>query len=209
MPLQNRVDPFGALHAVAERGSLMGNRGTIHDPRTRTLLRRRWTTKAWIICRCEFGNRKRSVMGYGSYTELFFLDEATALAAGHRPCFECQRRRAASFAAAFAAACGRTSIGAPEMDAILHRQRLAAGNEPEQLSAGRLRSLPDGSMIGLGGKAFLVEGGGVRPWAFGGYGRPVRFDELRGLPVSQLTPEATVGALRAGYRAEAAAASTA
>ena len=209
MTLRNRVDPFGVLHAVAARGTLMGNRGIIHDPRTRTLLGKRWTTKAWIICLCQFQDRKRTVMGRGSYTELFFHDEVTALAAGHRPCFECQRQRAKSFAAAFAAGCGRTSIGAAEMDAMLHGQRLASGGRLEVLPVDELRLLPEGSMIASGGRAFLVARECLRPWSFGGYGKRLRFADLRGSPVSLLTPGSTVRALRAGYEAQAAPALTA
>ena len=86
MPLQNRVTPFGEIVAIRERGTFTGNRGIIHDPETKTLLRKRWTTKAWIVCRLDFKGIRRDVMARRSWTELFFLDEATALAAGHRPC---------------------------------------------------------------------------------------------------------------------------
>jgi hypothetical protein len=132
MPLQNRVDPFGNIHAVAARGMFTGNRGAIHDPATRTLLTRRWTTKAWIICDCDFRGRRREVMGRNApsgnagWTELFFLDEVTALAAGHRPCFYCRRERAVEFARCFSAGQGRKTISAPEMDALLHRERWAS-----------------------------------------------------------------------------------
>src|SRR5262245_3292149 len=104
MPLQNRVDPFGEIFAVAARGLFTGNRGFIHDPATRTLLKRRWTTKAWIICERDYRDRRRAVMGRNApsgnagWTELFFLDEVTALAAGHRPCFYCRREKANEFA---------------------------------------------------------------------------------------------------------------
>src|SRR5262249_29382505 len=101
MPLQNRVTPFGEIVAITQRGIFTGNRGIIHDPRTRTLLGRRWTTKAWIICVCDYKGIRRAVMGGGSWTELFFLDEATALAAGHRPCFLCRHRAAEEFRAAW------------------------------------------------------------------------------------------------------------
>ena len=86
MPLQNRVTPLGDIVAVPQRGMFTGNRGIIHDPATRTLLKRRWSTRAWITCVCEFRGWRREVMARRSWTELFFLDEATALAAGHRPC---------------------------------------------------------------------------------------------------------------------------
>jgi len=88
--LQNRVTPFGDIVATPARGAWMGNRGVLHGS-DRTLSRRRWTTRAWITCRLEFKDRHRRVMTPGRYTELFFLDEATALAAGHRPCGECRR----------------------------------------------------------------------------------------------------------------------
>ena len=108
MPLQNRVTPFGAIESTPARGTLMGNRGgRMHDAATKTLLRRRWASKHWIICVTRFKQRWRPVMGPSSYTELFFLDEATALAAGHRPCYECQRHRALQYAEAFASALNR------------------------------------------------------------------------------------------------------
>ncbi len=138
MPLQNRVDPFGEIHAVAARGMFTGNRGVIHDPATKTLLSRRWTTRAWIICACDFRGRRREVMGRNApsgkagWTELFFLDEVTALAAGHRPCFYCRRERALEFARCFAAGQGRPAISAPEMDAVLHRERRASRMLPQR-----------------------------------------------------------------------------
>ena len=91
-PLQNRVTPFGDVVAIAQRGLFIGNRGIIHDPATKTLLQRRWTTKAWLVCVLDYKGRRREVMGGRTWTELFFLDEAVALAAGHRPCFFCRRR---------------------------------------------------------------------------------------------------------------------
>ena len=94
MPLQNRVSPFGDIVAIPQKGMFTGNRGIIHDPATRTLLKKRWTTKAWLICLCEYRGRRRAVMASRSWTELFFLDEAIGLAAGHRPCFFCRRRAA-------------------------------------------------------------------------------------------------------------------
>jgi len=97
VPLQNRVTPFGEIVAIPQRGMFTGNRGIIHDPRTRTLLSRRWATKAWIVCVCEYKGVRRDVMGGRSWTELFFLDEATALAAGHRPCFFAAAQRPRAF----------------------------------------------------------------------------------------------------------------
>ena len=199
MPLQNRVDPFGNIHAAAARGLFTGNRGVIHDPATRTLLSRRWTTKAWIICECDFRGRKREVMGRNApsgnagWTELFFLDEVTALAAGHRPCFYCRRERAVEFARCFAAGQGRTTISAPEMDAILHRERWASGGENGALEWNA--QLPDGAVAACNGTAFLKLNGRPMEWSFGGW-RETRWPEMPSL----LTPPSTVEALRQGYR---------
>src|SRR5215469_18421701 len=124
MPLQNRVDPFGELCAVEMRGLFFGNRGGRFHRDDRTLSRRRWTSRAWICCRLEFKGRHREVWGKG-YTELFFLDEPTALSAGHRPCFECRRADAVAFAAAWARGHGlKAAPRAGEMAAVLQPQRL-------------------------------------------------------------------------------------
>src|SRR5438132_14289469 len=147
MPLQNRVDPFGELHAVAARGLFMGNRGGRIHRDDRTLPRRRWTSRAWICCRLAFKGRHRTVWGH-SYTELFFLDEPTALAAGHRPCYECRRADANAFAAAWARAKGlRTSPRAPAMDRVLHAERLAGRAKRRHAMA--LDELPDGAMVAI------------------------------------------------------------
>jgi hypothetical protein len=148
MPLQNRVDPFGEIHAVAARGIFTGNRGVIHDPMTKTLLKRRWTTRAWIICTCEYKGWRREPMGRNArsggtgWTELFFLDEVTALAAGHRPCFLCRREKAKEYAAAFGEAFGVAKPTVQVMDERLHRERMAsagghgAGSSSSGLSRG-------------------------------------------------------------------------
>src|ERR1700687_3279595 len=106
MPLQNRVTPFGEIVAIPQRGLFTGNRGIIHDPAIKTLLKKRWATKAWLVCVTEYKGKRREVMGGRSWTELFFLDEAIALAAGHRPCFLCRRQAAEAFRAAWARARG-------------------------------------------------------------------------------------------------------
>jgi hypothetical protein len=106
MPLQNRVTPLGEIIATPHRGLFTGNRGIIHDPATKTLLNKRWSSPAWLTCVCEFRGRWREVMGGRSWTELFFLDEATAFAAGHRPCFYCRREDANRFRAAWEAGNG-------------------------------------------------------------------------------------------------------
>ena len=135
MPLQNRVTPSGEIVSTPQRGLFTGNRGIIHDPATRTLLNRRWSSKAWITCTCEFRGRRRDVMGTRSWTELFFLDEATAFAAGHRPCFYCRRDDANAFRAAWERGNGVSGVRAPEIDEVLHRERLNG-------QAKRLHALP-------------------------------------------------------------------
>jgi len=206
MPLQNRVDPFGDIHARPERGLFTGNRGIIHDPEKKQLLRRRWTTKAWLICVCDFGGRRREVMGRNGpgggpgWTELFFLDEPTALAAGHRPCFFCRRREAAAFLAGYRSASRRRGARTPDLDAELHRQRLAAGGRPQMLAAGDCAELPDGAMVAHGGKAFALRAGRALPWGFGGYREAVPIEALSGAPLALLTPRSSVSVLAAGYR---------
>jgi hypothetical protein len=127
MPRQNRVTPFGEIVSVPERGTMMGNRGILHDVDGR--IRRRWRVKRWLICVLEFKGRHRMVMAPNRYTELFFLDEATGLAAGHRPCAECRRSRFLAFRNAWGAAnrhiSGSESIRAAMMDNQLHAERIA------------------------------------------------------------------------------------
>jgi hypothetical protein len=190
-PLQNRVDPFGDFHAVAERGGLMGNRGGRLHRDDRRLSGRRWTSRRWIACVCAFKGRRREVWGNG-YTELFFLDEPTALAAGHRPCFECRRAAAKSFIAAFP---GRPG-GADAMDETLHRERIE--NRAKRVWHARLGDLPDGAMIARGGRAHAVRGGSLLPWSFAGYGAPALLETH--VIADVLTPPSTVAALTAGYR---------
>ena len=132
MPLQNRVTPTGDIIATPHRGMFTGNRGIIHDPATKTLLKKRWSSPAWITCVCEFRGWRRKVMGGRSWTELFFLDEATAFAAGHRPCFFCRRDDANRFRAAWEEGNGVKSIRAREIDACCMR---AAGAREEAVAS--------------------------------------------------------------------------
>src|SRR5215471_8875071 len=120
MPLQNRVTPTGDIIATPHRGLFVGNRGIIHDPATKTLLRKRWSTPMWLTCVLEFRDRRREVMATRSWTELFFLDEATAFAAGHRPCFYCRREDAKRFRAAWEQGNGVSDAKVKAMDAVLH-----------------------------------------------------------------------------------------
>jgi hypothetical protein len=191
-PLQNRVDPYGALWAKPERGRLMGNRGgRFHDDDQR-IGRRQWASRQWIACVCEFKSRRREVFGRG-YTELFFRDEPTALAAGHRPCFECRRAEALAFQAAFPGFRPR----APAMDSRLHEERL----DPWRLARlVALDALPDGAMVVWRSAAHLKAGGKLWPWSFGAYGAP---ETAPGAQVVALTPPAMLAALAGGYRVRA------
>lgn len=198
MPLQNRVTLFGAIERHPARGLLMGNRGgRLHDPATRTLTRRRWASSHWIICVTEFRQRQRSIMSPASYTELFFLDEVTALAAGHRPCYECQRQRALHFADAFARSCDRANMRAGDVDCCLHGERLAKGNAPISLTAKTVSSLPDGVMVASGSVSCATRGGQLLPWTHAGYGTPIAIDSDTAF--IQLTPPSTVAAIKAGF----------
>lgn len=198
MPLQNRVSPDGELVAVSARGAWMGNRGgALHDAERRIVRTHR--SAAWITCRLEFADRHREVMRPGRYTELFFLDEATALAAGHRPCFECRRDAALAFASALEAGLGlSTTPRAREIDALLHPTRLPTGaGRPTWVSPSG--ALPDGAMVSRDGQPWVVIRNALRQWSFDGYGRS---EPMPAGPLDVLTPEPTVVALRAGYRAQ-------
>ncbi|MET3580276.1 hypothetical protein ABID19_003314 [Mesorhizobium robiniae] len=205
MPLQNRVDPFGVIHAVPERGLFMGNRGIIHDPETKTLLKKRWALHAWIICVCEFRDAQREPMGRNrpggkpGWTELFFLDEVTALSAGHRPCFFCRRERAKDFVQRFGVSFGIAEPRAPQVDKRLHKERLAAGGRAPVVSAEELAGLPDGAMVADGGNAHALRSGKALRWSFAGYSHPVGFGGFANRPIRLLTPATTVSVLRQGY----------
>ncbi len=198
MPLQNRVSPFGEIVAAAHRGRFTGNRGIIHDPATRTLLNRRWSSKAWITCVCEFRGRRRKVMSRRSWTELFFLDEATSFAAGHRPCFYCRRNDATAFRDAWAEGNGVVKPYATRMDARLHDERLDGRQKRLHPLPSHILELPDGAMIAVGGESYLVAKGAVWRWSFSGYSRAPT--DLTGARL--LTPPSIVNAFRAGYRAQ-------
>ncbi len=197
MPLQNRVSPFGELFASAARGTLFGNRGGRFHNADRTLEARRFASKQWICCVLDFKNRQRDVWGAG-YTELFFLDEVTALAAGHRPCFECRRVDARAFAAAWARGQGLgASPRAPEMDRVLHGERLDGRVQRRHRRA--IDGLPDGAMIALSGDiAAAIAGDSLLPWTPDGYA--AHQPRPRGVTVDVLTPPSILAALAQGYR---------
>ena len=204
MPLQNRVTPEGSIIATPHRGLLMGNRGgAFHSP-GKSLGARRWASKAWIACVLDFKGRHREVMQPNRYTELFFLDEATALAAGHRPCFECRRRDAARFAALWAKAHGAPDRArAPHMDETLHAERTGRGGAKVTFRA-RLANLPSGTVLrypaeAVNARPHLVIANHLLAWSPAGYTSMILH-----CAVSQefdvLTPRSIVAVLAAGYR---------
>jgi hypothetical protein len=196
MPLQNRVNPLGELFASSARGNLFGNRGGRFHSDAKTLTARRWASRQWICCVLEFKNRQRDVWGR-YYTELFFLDEPTALAAGHRPCFECRRRDAEAFAEAWRKA-KRLSARpyADEMDVVLHHERL--DGRSKRLHRRNINALPDATFIVFNGTPFAVKGNAVLRWTPEGY--DARKSRPRGVSVDVLTPPAILAVLSHGYR---------
>jgi hypothetical protein len=197
MPLQNRVTPQGDIIATLHRGLFTGNRGIIHDPATKTLLSKRWASKAWIACVCEFRGRRREVMGGRSWTELFFLDEATAFAAGHRPCFYCRREDALRFRAAWEKGNGVAGVRARDMDAKLHGERLDRGRKRLHALPMPWEGLPDGAMIQGGDESYMVTQGRALVWSPAGYHKA---DRVMPGDAMLLTPPSTLHAFIAGYQ---------
>ena len=196
MPLQNRVDPFGLIHAVPERGPLMGNRGGCFHTDEKTLKPTHWKTRQWITCVLDFKNRQRELMSEGSYTELFFLDEVTALAAGHRPCYECRYADAKRFREALVRsgvfryrpkASDLSDAIAGEIQAVLKGK-----SEREQVNSA---DLPNRAMFTTGSVAYLKWNDLAYAWSFSGYDAATELPER----VVRLTPHITCEALAHGY----------
>jgi len=194
VPLQNRVTPFGDLIATPARGTMFGNRGGRFHRHDRTLGVRRWASRQWICCVLQFKGRRHNVWGPTSYTDLFFLDEVTAFAAGHRPCFECRRRDATAFAARWAQATGGGVPRAPGMDEVLQIERLE--RREKRTYEAPSGELPDGTFILMDGDAYAVRGGHLLRWSDRGY--TDRIARPRG-SATVLTPPCIVAVLSAGY----------
>jgi hypothetical protein len=192
MPLQNRVTPLGDIVALPGRGLMMGNRGVLHDENRRVV--RSMQSKRWIACVLEFRGRYRTVMTPHRYTELFFLDEATAFAAGHRPCAECRRADYKRFQTLWLK-CFGGAANADAMDAVLHAQRLEG--RKKRMWRTDISALPDGTYILNDGVPYLVWRNNLLAWSDAGYReckpRPARAE------VDVLTPESIVAILKAGY----------
>jgi len=195
VPLQNRVTPFGELVAVPARGTMFGNRGGRFHRDDQTLGQRRWASRQWICCVLQFKGRRRKVWGSSSYTDLFFLDEVTALAVGHRPCFECRRRDAKAFAQKWAQAKGGDVPHAGEMDVILQNERLKGrAKRTYQMPTDEL---PDGAFIAIDDTAFALRGNTMLRWSPSGYVDP----SLRPSGTATvLTPPSIIAVLSAGYQ---------
>jgi hypothetical protein len=195
VPLRNRVAPTGEIVADPGRGLLMGNRGCLHGP-DRRLGAARWRSKLWICCVLDWKDVRRDPMPPGRWTALFFLDEATALAAGHRPCAYCRRADFVAFAEAWPAQGGPPR--ASQIDARLHAERVDPRSRRQLTRPAVVGELPDGVMVRHGGTPGLLAGGGMLPWSFAGYLAPVTLPPAT--PVELLTPPATVATIAAGYR---------
>jgi hypothetical protein len=196
--LQNRVDPWGNIIATTARGTLMGNRGVIHDEHK--TIRRAFRLKAWITCVLQFKGRHREVMSPNRWTELFFLDEATAFAAGHRPCFECRREDAKRFKSCWLK--GNPEYQFPDnvhigrIDEIIHKERINEKGEKMEYED-QIDQLPSGVLIEMDGKAYLMFEGKGWPWTPFGYEKGVPLPA--GEKVKVLTPRSVVQAIKAGY----------
>lgn len=199
MARQNRVTPFGEIVATPARGTFMGNRGVLHN--AAGVIVRPYQVQRWIICQLSFKGRQRVVMTPGRYTELFFLDEATALAAGHRPCVECRRAAYIAFRDAWTAAqptIGKSGgyVKVDELDRVLHQERISLSGKKVTYVA-LLSDLPDGVFVVVGERPCLLWQDALFPWSAEGYQDPLPKDG--GLRVLVLTPRSIVGALHQGY----------
>jgi hypothetical protein len=198
MPLQNRVTPWGEILALPSRGTFMGNRGGALHNQQREIVRQ-YASRRWITCVLEFKGRHRAVMSPGRYTELFFLDEAVALAAGHRPCAECRRERFNAFKKAWRPKPMGNFLYADDIDRELHKARIR-GHREKVTHRADSKSLPDGCFVRIADASYLVWREGLLRWS------PEGYVEKHGWPghgdVTVLTPEPIVRCLRHGYKPE-------
>lgn len=199
MPLQNRVTPTGDIIAHEARGLFMGNRGCLHDEARRIV--RPYATKLWITCRLAFKERRRKLMRPGRYTELFFLDEAVALAAGHRPCAECRREDYRRWQEYWSIAHGGDRPGAPELDAALQAARIDGKSRRQWTFEASLGDLPDGVVVRSHPDATpqLVLGEQLFSYDPAGWHDPAP-RPAPATKVTVLTPRPSVGVLAAGFR---------
>ena len=194
VPLRNRVTPTSELVAEPARGLVYGNRGCLHDEHGD--IRRRYNGKRWIACRLEFrGWRRSPLLQPGRFTELFFLDEATAFAAGHRPCALCRREDYDSFGGIWREL-HPGEVGADAMDARLHAERVDPTSRAQRRHHARVGDLPDGAFVLRDGEPWLVLGDELRRWSAAGYDAT---EPRRDGPAILLTPPTLVAVLQAGW----------
>lgn len=196
MPLQNRVDPWGHIHAVKARGAFLGNRGILHNDSKQII--RSHQHQAWVTCLLAFKNRKRNLMSPGTYTELFFLDEATAFAAGHRPCGECRRERYQEFKDLWVKANldqPAKQVRVSEINTFMHKERVHRGRKVTCTYT--FDKLPIGCMFARGEAVYLKSQGGVFQWSFNGYNPLRQFDVTD--KVSVLTPQSVIKVFELGF----------
>tara|TARA_R110002074_G_scaffold378796_1_gene556733 strand:- start:550 stop:1179 length:630 start_codon:yes stop_codon:yes gene_type:complete len=198
MPLQNRVTPDGEIVVDPAKGIFMGNRGILHQD-NRTLGSKRWAHKNWVTCLLSFGGRKRTLMSPGRYTELFFLDEAVSLAAGHRPCGECRKLDFAHFRECWQKAHGGDFPRPNEIDRRLHQARVNSRSRIQIRYSAPIDSLPDGVFVRLEGALAprLVRGEKLLTYSTAGYQASIA--RPSGLDVEVLTPSPSVEVMLAGY----------
>ncbi|MEP6466401.1 MAG: hypothetical protein ABJB05_08845 [Parafilimonas sp.] len=196
--MQNRVNPFGEIITTPARGLLMGNRGHIHNLNREII--RPFKLKAWITCKLEFKNRKRKIMAPNLYTELFFMDEATAFAAGHRPCFECRRDDYNKFKTAWLKGNPEYNFNAKtsiqNIDEILHNERVNK-NGSKKTHLENNNGLPDGTFIAIDNDAYLVFKKHLYLWTPSGYTKKIFFAHDEKSTV--LTPASVINTFRAGF----------
>lgn len=197
-PLQNRVTPTGEIVSDEARGLMMGNRGCLHG-HGRELGAARWRSKLWICCVLDYKGVRRDPMPPGRWTALFFLDEVTALAAGHRPCAYCRRADFNSFVEAWRRAHDlEDRPRAAEVDAHLHAERVDPRSRRQLTTTEPAGELPDGVMVRYCNRPGVVLGGKVLPWSLAGYGTPTTVSPT--IWIELLTPPATVATISAGYQ---------
>ncbi|MCE1182179.1 MAG: hypothetical protein LWW81_07725 [Rhodocyclales bacterium] len=201
MPLQNRVDPWGVFHAHPSKAATrMGNRGILHNNEKQII--RPWAHKGWVSCLTSFKNiRREEVFSEGNYSELFFLDEATAFSAGHRPCAYCQRDRSIAFRNAWLIAnvtdpAQFDNFRMPQIDKVLHAERAVRGGGKVTYEAA-IGELPTGTFFEYAGSCFLCSPRGILPWSFDGYGTPQTMNPDQQVRV--LTPRSIVNTFKAGF----------
>jgi len=198
-PARNRIDPLGDVVAAAGRGDLMGNRGRLHDGAGTRDVRRHHVGRAWITCLLEFRDRRVRQWDPSHYTPLFFLDEALALAAGHRPCAECRRADFGRFRDLVAASHRTTHLPAPGLDRLLHDERWDPRRRTRRLHAYAWGDVPDGTYVLLGSGPAVVTGGGLLPWLPDNTYAATPVERPRAGIATVITPPSSVEALRAGF----------